>query len=71
MIQSVTKYGGFFVGRYETSINEITNKAQSVSDVRPANAGDYVTFRWYDLYQKQKEFTESADKMQSYMIWGS
>ena len=71
MIQSVTKYGGFFVGRYETSINEITNKAQSVSDVRPANAGDYVTFRWYNLYQKQKEFTESADKMQSYMIWGS
>ena len=71
MVQSVAKYGGFFVGRYETSINETTSKAQSVADVCPSNAGDIATNRWYGLYQKQKEFTESTDKMQSYMIWGS
>ena len=71
MVESVAKYGGFFVGRYETSINETTSKAQSVADVRPSNASDTATNRWYGLYQKQKEFTESTDKMQSEMIWGS
>lgn len=71
MVESVAKYGGFFVGRYETSINETTSKAQSVANVRPSNASDTATNRWYGLYQKQKEFTESTDKMQSEMIWGS
>ena len=71
MVQSVAKYGGFFVGRYETSINKTTSKAQSIANVRPSNNSDNATKRWYGLYQKQKEFTENTDQMQSYMIWGS
>ena len=71
MIESVDKYGGFFVGRYETSINDITGKAQSIANVRPSNAKDTATNKWYGLYKKQEEFTENEDKMQSCMIWGS
>ena len=26
---------------------------------------------WYGMYQKQKDFTTSSDKMQANMIWGS
>ena len=71
MVESVAKYGGFFVGRYETSINETTSKAQSIADVSPSNAKDEATNKWYGLYQKQKDFTTIADKMSSEMIWGS
>ena len=71
MIESVSKFGGFFVGRYETSYNETTNKVESISDVIPTGANNTNTQGWYGLYQKQKEFTESTDKMVSSMIWGS
>ena len=27
--------------------------------------------KWYGMYQKQKNFTKSTDKMQAEMIWGS
>ena len=71
MVESVSKYGGFFVGRYETSYNITTNKVESVADVNPATAYNTNTNSWYGLYQKQKEFTESTDKMAAEMIWGS
>ena len=71
MIESVSKYGGFFVGRYETSYNITTNKVESIADVIPAHARDTNTNMWYGLYKKQQQFTESTDKMVSSMIWGS
>jgi len=71
MIESVSKYGGFFIGRYETSINTETSKAQSIADVTPTNAYSSGTKKWYGLYLKQKEFTTDSDKMVSNMVWGS
>ena len=69
MIESVLKYGGFFVGRYETSYNGTV--VASVSGVKPMSAETTSGETWYGMYQKQKDFTVSSDKMQANMIWGS
>jgi hypothetical protein len=69
MIESVTKYGGFFVGRYETSYNGTA--VASVANVAPMSAQTASGGTWYGMYQKQKDFTTNTDKMKSAMIWGS
>lgn len=69
MIESVSKYGGFFVGRYETSYNGTV--VASVSGVKPMSSETTSGDKWYGMYQKQKNFTTSTDKMQAEMIWGS
>ena len=69
MIESVTKYGGFFVGRYESSLNG--TKVASVANKIPLFADDEQAKTWYGQYQKLKEFTSSSDKMQSNMMWDS
>lgn len=73
MVESVTKYGGFYIGRYETSYNTATSKVQSVSGVKPASNNDTNTARWYGLYKEQKNFSPESDgnSMVSSMIWGS
>ena len=69
MVASVAKYGGFFIGRYETSYDG--TDVASVSGVNPMSAETSSGDKWYGMYQKQKSFTKSADKMQAEMIWGS
>ena len=65
MIDSVKRYGGFYVGRYESSINGTA--IASVSGATPMNS-----VNWYEMYKKQKGFSGSGtDSMQSSMIWGS
>ena len=68
MIESVSKYGGFFVGRYETSIDPTTTVASKTAI--PMNASENSQM-WYGMYDKQKKFTTTTDVMQSSMIWGS
>ncbi len=76
MVSSVAKYGGFFIGRYETSISE--NTVASISGVAPMNASTNNQ-RWYGMYDKLKKFCGidpltgelNGDKLQSSMIWGS
>ncbi len=68
MIESVAKYGGFFVGKYETSIDSITIVA-SKAGTPMSEATD--SQMWYGMYDKQKNFTTNSDVMQSSMIWGS
>ena len=67
MVTSVAKYKGFYVGRYETSMNG-TNP-QSKSGVVSATAAGYSADTWYGLYKLNKEYTTSTVK--SSMIWGS
>ena len=67
MIESVSKYGGFFIGRYETSISGTT--VASVADVSPMSAETSSGGTWYGMYQKQKNF--ATGNMISSMIWGS
>ena len=69
MVISVAKYGGFFIGRYETSYNG--TDVASVENVLPMSAATTSGDRWYGMYDKQSKFTTSSDKMVSSMIWGS
>lgn len=78
MIESVKKYGGFYVGRYETSLSdindsslEVTGIAQSKSNVIPTSANNDQTNMWYGLYDKEKTYTGANNSVQSSMIWGS
>ena len=80
MIKSVSQYGGFYVGRYEMSLNSETKNAESKYGATSANASDTDTNQWYGLYNKAKTYapeknsdnTENASqKVVSSMIWGS
>ena len=78
MAAKVAKYGGFYVGRYETSLSDATEssagtngKAQSKQGVIPTSAGNSATSSWYGLYSKQKGYTGKNGSVESSMIWGS
>ena len=78
MAESVAKNGGFYIGRYETSLEGATKTAvgtgnvQSKANVIPNSAGDTATYRWYGLYSKQnKTYTGTNNSVVSSMIWGS
>ena len=68
MITSVEKYKGFYVGRYETSLNA-SKVAQSKQGETSADANQTYTNRWYGLYARQKLY--STNSVQGSMIWGS
>ena len=75
---SVAKYGGFYVGRYETSLSNATKNeakdgnAQSKSGVIPTSANNVATLMWYGLYKIQnKTYTGTNNSVESSMIWGS
>ena len=79
MAAKVAKYGGFYVGRYETSLSDAransagTNgKAQSKPGVIPTSAENSATSSWYGLYKIQdKTYTGKNGSVESSMIWGS
>ena len=66
MAESVNKYDGFYVGRYETSMNG-TNP-QSKYGVTSATAAEDSANTWYGLYALNKGYNTSSVK--STMIWG-
>ena len=79
MIKSVSQYGGFYVGRYEMSLNSEKN-AESKYGATSATADSASANKWYGLYNKAKTYapeknsdnTENASqKVVSSMIWGS
>ncbi len=67
MIESVKKYGGFYVGRYE--MGEKNNKPVSKAGIMPTSSGDEVTLTWYGLYAMAKKYNNNS--VQASMIWGS
>ena len=78
MATSVAKNKGFYIGRYETSLEGATattlgnGNVQSKPNVLPTSAGDTETYMWYGLYKKQnKTYTGTDNSVQSSMIWGS
>ena len=73
MIKSVSQYGGFYVGRYEMSLNSETKNAESKYGATSANASDTDTNQWYGLYNKAKTYApeNASQKVVSSMIWGS
>ena len=63
MVGKVYEYGGFYIGRYETSINGAS--MQSKEGQIPMNS-----INWWAMYKNQKVYN-SNNKMESSMIWGS
>ena len=58
MIESVSKYGGFYIGRYELSESGVKKDQPTLT---------YTN--WYNLYKKCKELNAS-NKVEARMIWG-
>ena len=73
MAKSVAKYGGFYVGRYETGIDNTSKVAVSKNASVEANnittAGEF----WYGLYNKQRTMAKDngLESVESSMIWES
>ena len=64
MIASVEKYGGFYIGRYETG-NLCQEKASVIK-----NNSDIYNQSWYTMYKKAKGIAVNGSVTSS-MIWGS
>ena len=58
MIESVSKYGGFYIGRYELSEAGVQKDKETLTSPN-----------WYDLYKKCTEL-QASDKVKTQMIWG-
>ena len=78
MITSVAKNKGFYIGRYETSLEGATEtqagtgKVQSKANVIPATTEEDATGMWYGIFKVQdKTYTGKDNSVQSNMIWGS
>lgn len=71
MIESVKRYKGFYIGRYETCIDKKT--VGSKKDVLPMTADEASGKMWYGMYNKQKKFAteNSLNSIEASMIWGS
>ena len=65
MIESIKKYGGFYIGRYETG-----NLSQTEAVVKKMNKDiNYET--WYTMYEKCKSLAGINENVETSMIWGS
>jgi len=79
MVVSVNKYKGFYVGRYETGIENgkaVSKNAYTNENVTTADAKDEAnlgTKSWYGLYNKQRTMAKDNQYIgvESSMIWGS
>ena len=65
MINSVEKYGGFYIGRYETG-----DLNQEVAVVQKGNT-NIANQRWYSMYEKCKTLSNNNNNIETGMIWGN
>ena len=65
MIDSVEKYGGFYIGRYETG-----NLNQDVAVVQKGNT-NISNQTWYTMYNKCKTLSGENNNIETSMIWGN
>ena len=65
MINSVEKYGGFYIGRYETGD---LSKEQVV--VQKGNT-DIHSQTWYAMYEKCKTLSDNNNNIETGLIWGN
>ena len=65
MIESVKKYGGYYIGRYETG-----DLNQEKAVVRKINE-DINNATWYEMYELSKNLEGEKENIETGMIWGS
>ena len=70
MVQSVSKYGGFYIARYEMSLD--SGIAKSKKGVVAASAGEDSGNTWYGLYAYSKKMAigNNYKNAKTHMIWG-
>ena len=66
MIESITKYKGFYIGRYELSTK--TENGVTVG-IEQKDKASQTNTNWYELYKYSKNIAGS-ENMQTRMIWG-
>ena len=64
MINSVEKYGGFYIGRYETG-----DLSQGILKVVKGNT-DISNQNWYTMYKKVKKMKKSNINIETNLLWG-
>ena len=64
MIESVEKYGGFYIGRYETG-----NLSQNTAVVMQGNT-DIADTTWYNSYKLCKKLSGDNKNVETGLIWG-
>ena len=83
MVASVNKYNGFYIGRYETTIDEEGNIGSKnnttvlianriLKEGTNPNTSEPYYYRWYGLYYgaKNANVEGNGDYVQTVMIWG-
>ena len=65
MLNSIEKYGGFYVGRYETG-----DLSKDKSVIRKFNE-DIGSQTWYTIYKKCKKLSNGNENIETGIIWGS
>ena len=66
MIESIAKYKGFYIGRYELSTKTENGKTIGIEQKDKASQ---TNTNWYELYKYSKNIAGSQN-MQTRMIWG-
>ena len=64
MITSIEKYGGFYIGRYETG-----DSSKEKPAIIKGNT-DIGSQTWYTMYKKCKELDKRNNNIETGMIWG-
>ncbi len=70
MIESVEKYGGFYIGRYETQGMSAVSDVQTVTPTVKKGETPSININWYYMYQESKNIGKDNDNVTSSMIWG-
>ncbi len=65
MAKSVAKYGGFYIGRYESSGLKDGEKPIVQKEKSPT-----VSTNWYTMYKNSKNLAQEGTQVTSSMIWG-
>lgn len=81
MTDSIEKYGGFFVGRYELgyengmvckpNVPALSAAGNPGTGITANTYGSPTTQTWYGLYRACKQLTNSSDSVTAGMIWSS
>lgn len=83
MVESVNKYNGFYIGRYETTINddgnigskyntEVLTSNKILKEGTNSATQEPYYYRWWGLYNAQRNSNAAGnnDYIQTNMIWG-
>ena len=73
MVESVKKYGGFFIARYETCMPDMEKQEDKNSEIVFKKNREVMTDKnWYEFYKMHKDYgVQKKSDIISNSIWGS